>query len=579
MRKFLTVLLAFVLMLTTFGCSSPSDNGKRRATISFWASADRYSLSTIQTLVDNFNNSQEEIKVVFQPKSSGYSKDLATVLKAKVGQVDVVQTVDKYFKSYVNEGYFTCFDEYLTNSSLNLNDVWGTATDRFRYNPETGYSGGDNPIYALPTAVQPVTIMYNVDIFNQQNVNIISVEEEKLADYNSQNQASYLPHGYYVYDQAPATGLRAREDGKYHVFNNRIGMNWSELVELSKIFTKEYNSSSSSSYGFFNEWWFSHGWSIGGDCLEYSEEQEQYLFSLADDVPNYLVTGNETITVNGNEYSAGEIISYNDKHYIDKNKTLNQTIKGYLDSQKLYALPSTRDAFTEFCALSQQKGKLVSSEKDVYGYGISPSPTTLNNVGKSQYFCSGSVAMMVDSYTNNMTYSTSLKQLRINWDYAVLNQYREYNEDGTLKLVNGTPIKGKESVHSTVAGYALPANSNKNGLAFKFIEYMCSPEAQMLLSSCGNYVPIQKSVAYSTEFLNNDKYGAEDKWVVSKMSEVGTVGDWSYVEDGEWINGWSDVLNTDVRNGKMTLEQFFTASKVVETNEILKKYKAKKFNG
>ena len=63
------------------------------------------------------------------------------------------------------------------------------------------------------------------------------------------------------------------------------------------------------------------------------------------------------------------------------------------------------------------------------------------------------------------------------------------------------------------------------------------------------------------------------------MSEVASVGDWAYVEDGEWIGDWSNVLNTQVRNGKMTLEQFFQHEDVVETNEILKKYKSKKYTG
>lgn len=577
--KILASFLAVFIMLTSVGCGSSEAETGGRVKISFWAGVSKASLASVQQLVDNFNASQDEITVVFQPKSTGYAKDLATVLKAKVGQVDVVQTDDRYFKNYVNEGYFTCFDDYLKDSDFKFDDIWETAVNRYRYNPETGYSGGDNPVYALPVGVSPVVIYYNADVFKAQKINIISVQEDALSEYNAQNQTSYLPHGYYVYDNAPAANLQAREDGKYYVFNNRIGMNWSELVELSKIFTKTYNSATSSYYGFFNEWWFSHGWSIGGDCLEYSDTEQQFLFSLGDDVPNYLVTGNDVITVNGNTYKSGDLISYNDKHFIANNKDTDATIKSYLNQQKLYEFPSTRDAFTEFCALSQEKGKLVSSEKDVYGYGISPSPTTLNNLGKSQYFLSGRVVMMVDSYSNNVTYASSLEQLGVNWDYAVLNQYREYNSDGSLKVVNGTPVVGKESVHSVVGGYAMPANSKKNNYAWKFIKYMCSADAQKILSDSGVYVPNQKSVAYSSEFLNNTAYGAANKWAVVRMSEKGTVGDWSYVEDGEWINGWADVLNTDVRNGVMTLEQFFVNSQVKETDEILKKYKAKKFNG
>lgn len=67
------------------------------------------------------------------------------------------------------------------------------------------------------------------------------------------------------------------------MFNNQIPTNWTELVELSKLFTKSYNASSASTYGFLNEWWFSFGWSVGGDCLEWDEEKGQYVFNLGDE--------------------------------------------------------------------------------------------------------------------------------------------------------------------------------------------------------------------------------------------------------------------------------------------------------
>ena len=184
---------------------------------------------------------------------------------------------DRYFKGYVNNGYLEPLDSYIEESSLDIDDIWPSTIERFRYNPETGYSGGDNPQYALPDGNTPTFIFYNADMFAEQKVNIISVAEQDLEAYNQANGTSFLPHGYYAYSTDPSNGnLTPRSDGLYHVFNNQIAMSWEELRECSRIFTKEFNSSSSSRYGFMNEWWFSYGWSVGGDCLEWTGRNDRF---------------------------------------------------------------------------------------------------------------------------------------------------------------------------------------------------------------------------------------------------------------------------------------------------------------
>lgn len=102
--------------------------------------------------------------------------------------------------------------------------------------------------------------------------------EGEIASYNAQNGTSYLARGYYVYDEAPASGLLTK-NGKYYVFNDQIPMSWDELLEIAELFTKSYNASSPTNYGFFNEWWFSFGWGVGGDCLEWDEDLGQYVMA------------------------------------------------------------------------------------------------------------------------------------------------------------------------------------------------------------------------------------------------------------------------------------------------------------
>lgn len=574
-RKSLALFLVVLLVLCTAGCGSARKKGKTK--ISFWAGISDANQSQYTEAIKKFNDAHSNIEVTLIPQSSDFSSNLSGALRGS-NPPDVVMVEDKYFKQYVGEGYLTKLDNYIesnTDESFSLDEMWKSTTDRFSYDPESGYSGQGKNYYAVPSGNKPSIIYYNASLFKEQKVNIISVGEDELENYNQENGSKFLPHGFYVYDTAPASGLTARSDGKYYVFNNLIPMNWEELIELSKIFTKSYNSTSSSRYGFLNEWWFSFGWSVGGDCLEWDSEKNQYIFALGDDNPGYLVTGDGEITVNGTKYSAGDLLSYADKIYVAKNKS-DSTISGYLSSQRLYELPSTRDAFTEFCRLSQSTSKPVTG--NVMGYGISPSPTTLGNNSKLTYFTTGEVAMVCDGMSL-WTVGQNMKTLGKEWDVAPLYYYREYNADGTVKKVNGTEIAGKKSAHNASGGYAIPENSKNKDAAWEFIRFMAGTEGQSIMMTSDTIVPNQKKLAYSEEYLNSQNdYAPKNMRALVDVSAIATVGDWSYVEDGEWINPWSNILNTKVRDGDMTLDEFFNNETVKNTDTILKKYTSKKFN-
>ncbi len=559
--------------------SQTSQDGERRqgtVKLSFWAEVGSANQQVLLEAVENFNNTHENIAVTLVPQTTGYAANLSGALRGS-NVPDVVMIDDKYFKGYVQEGYLANLDELIAkDTDFSLEGMWESAVNRFSFDPETGYSGTGDHYYAVPGGNNPTVLLYNETLFAEQNINVISVEEEELDGYNSANGSRYLGHGYYVYESAPADGLKAAGDGTYRVFNNRIPMNWEELVQLSQIFTKSYNSSSSSNFGFLNEWWFSHGWSVGGDCLEWDDTSGQYIFNLGDDSPNYLVTGSETVTVNGTSYQAGDVISYADKNYVNGHLS-DSDIAGYIGSEQLYELPSIRDAFTEFVRLSQTTGRTVTG--DVKGYGISPSPTTLGNNSKASYFTTGEVATVVLSWSECRNVGEVMKTLGKEWNVAPLYQYREYNGDGSIKTVNGTPVCGREAGHSYINGYAVPANAKNQEAAWEFVRYMAGEEGQSRLMKTQLIVPNQISLAESDAFLlDTDNYSAGNKAAVVDMAAIASVGDWSYVEDGEWINGWANILNTKVRDGDMTLDDFFSDATVLETNELLKKYTSKKYN-
>ena len=94
------------------------------------------------------------------------------------------------------------------------------------------------------------------------------------------------------------------------------------------------------------------------------------------------------------------------------------------------------------------------------------------------------------------------------------------------------------------------------------------------------YVPNQMSIAYSDEYMNmTESYIANNKNAILSATACSSVGDWSYLEKGDWVTIWSKMLNGEVRNGEKTLEEFFADKCIADTNEALKDYRAKKYNG
>lgn len=592
MKKKLVAGLALALCaavgVAACGCTNTARRGK--VTLTVWAAVSTDNNSEMEQLVKKFNESSERYYVDLKKQSPGFSNSLSGNLKGN-SVPNVVQIEDdRYFKGYIDDKLLTNLDEYFADkldengevvrakSTLDLDDIWETALARYRYNPTTGYSGGNEPIYGLPAGISPSIMFYNEDALTTAGINIISIAEGELEG------TGYLPHGFYKYDTAPASELK-QKDGKYYVFNNQIPMNWDELLEISKTFTRSYpeGASSPTEYGFFNEWWFSFGWSVGGDCLEWDAEKDQYVFALGEDTANYLVTGANGVVVNGTTYAEGDILSYEDKHFVENALAAGSgsdysTVNGYVQEQTLYELPSIRDAFTLFLSLSQTKDNDVTA--GTKGLAVSPTPKIIGNKGKRQLLTSNEVAFVVENYTEARALGREMSTIKKKWNVAPLYQYREYDPNGELKTVNGTTIKGKVAAHANTTCWAIPQNAKAKDGAFAFIEFMAGSEAQSVLMKTNQYLPNQKSIANGDAYRNmTDNYICNNKSAILMMTENGSVGDWSYLENGSWVTVWSTILNSDVRNGEMTLDEFFENDCIAQTNAKLKEFHAKKFNG
>lgn len=585
----MVLLICFTTITGCGGNSSDAEADGSFTTITFWGATTQYDVDQYSEIVESYNNGQgkiDKVYVQYSPKGSDYSSNLTGVLSGKLAPT-VCMIYDKYFKMYAAAGLLADLNPYVSdestytndedgNQNFDLSDLYDVNVYRYRYDSENNTSGADDSsLYALPNGCNPAMIYYNVDYFEAEGINIISVAEEDLDAYNSENGTSYMPHGYaeYTVDASPAEGLTTSTNlnGKtvVKVFNNRIAMNWTELVCLSRYFTPEYNSNASSyssnlKYGFLSEWWFPYGWSVGGDCIQWDEDAGQYVFSLGDDKDNYLVT--KDTTINGTAYSAGDVVSYNDAKKVTAS------------DDSVYTLPSTLDAFTEFCKLYQS----TSGKGEMKGYAISPDPTKISG-GNETYFTSGNCALVMLSYSSTNTVKSNTSY---DWDYAPAWQYREYEggdvdgelsgSEGTMKVigetyngvvytgalkeVNGTVVVGAKSSSSLNYSIAVAeqATEEEKEAAWKFIQYLAGEPGQSILATADNYVPNGISLCNSDTFLNSTLGQTKNLRAVVDASSYNTIMDQSYLENQAWINYWADILNTDVRGGSMSLTDFFS---------------------
>ena len=107
----------------------------------------------------------------------------------------------------------------------------------------------------------------------------------------------------------------------YKVFNECIAINWEEQRMLARACM-----ASGSEYGFMSEWWFFMGFSVGGDCVGWDEASNQYKLSLGDKQPGYLAL--EDITVNGRNYTKGDVLTYESKTFLNENASELKALEG-----------------------------------------------------------------------------------------------------------------------------------------------------------------------------------------------------------------------------------------------------------
>ena len=587
--KAMALLLALVMTVGLAGCGGNNgDNvgvdpvatadGNERTVIYYQASYISAQVqAAYQKMVETYNNGQGITDGVYvqMRESSGAVSGLHSALRANY-QYDVLELRDDEFKTLAMQGgsFFVALDEYMTEeakTAMQYDQIPAPLMNRFRMNTtpsEDGkfLAGEGASLLALPIGNNPHILFYNKTILENCGINVISVPEEELDAYNAANGTSLKPHGYAEYKDAPYADAKSsrNEAGEfvYKIFNECIPMSWEEQRLAARACQKQFGYE----YGYLSEWWFNYGFGIGGDCVGWDEAANQYRLTLGDKQPGYLALAD--ITVNGRSYAKGDVLTYESKLFLNNNASELKALEG-----KVYKMPSMYDAVLEFTRLAVPADK--QADVGVYGYGISPI-TTQNRTTR---FTSGTVAFYVESFSETQSFKGVLGDAL---GMSLPAQYREYVGGSTyekngveylkvigetydgevytgdLKVENGTPITGEVITDSEGTGLFIPANTkNKNyEAAFKFASWVAGPEAQKILAEGNRYIPNQTEYALG-EYAESADRLIPNAWAGAYSCQKAEIGDYTYFTSLTWITEWSMTFNSDVREGRMTLTDFF----------------------
>lgn len=572
MRNFFkTVIACIFALLCAFGSAACADpNSVPANTVLMWVVGGSDEIRYLDTVTTAYNRIDPSMQVQFTPM--GTYNTMLERFKYGNNLPDIVYIDDEYFKRFVDGGFLQPLDELFADSALDIDAMWPQAVSRYRYNPENNTSTASDTLWAIPKELDSTVLYYNEGAFTSSGVTVISVPEEKLAEFNA---GSYRDGNGKLKSEYPAldgidvaakgymrdnpytqgTVWAAPVSGEILVFNNRIPMSWDETEDLAMFMTKSYRNGSPTTYGYYTEFWFNYGWSVGGDCVGDIDGNGKWEFTLNDGNPNYKVL--QDVAVNGVAYraSAGEdfvFVDYKDKKWLAENPT---TAAALIENGKLEKFPSTREAFTRFAALSRDK-----TSSDPVGLAISqkPSVASATEAALGRFNLGGELAMFVGFSDSLASFSQN-----VNWNVAPLPVYKTYNPNGTVKQIGARAGHGR--------GYAvgLVSNSAKNDIAVNFLEYFLGEPGQKALAERGARVPNNKAAAM-TDWM---KSGKNYEQVVIE-TQYQRPGDWWYMPERAWIANWSQPLNqnvTSVRNGNLTLTDYF--NQVTEpTNTALKQF-------
>ena len=609
-KQVISILLVAVMVLSLFGLTGCGDNSSTH--VKFWIYGNETEKAIYTAMTKEFNETfgkENGIVVDISVKpSSGYETTIQTGTMAK-NCPDVFLVIEDNFKKWIGMDIIGNMNEYLVKAQekIDYSDIYDSVLYRLRYNKENNTSNADDDLWGLPLDTKPLAIYYNETMFKKAGIVVISVDEEDMDAFNRgevadkrgktiedykkeypqlNNLTGDIPAKGYFRSDFPYTGStwRMPSEDEILIFNNSISMNWDEMEDLAMIFSPSKNSNATADfgteYGMFTEWWFSYGWSVGGDCLADLTGNGDWNFSLLDYSPNYYVATSYTGTYTGINYVAGDTLEFQDKFDIPAGAVMepdeeggytykgakvgaNPAVTAAVQKGDLIELPSTRDAFLRYLALGASEDAVLEESA---GLNISPNPNTFNTRTRMNYFYSQKMAFIFDYSQFMSVVDEQSKTQGFEWDLAPIPVYKEYKTDDPYDAT--CLAVGKQAGQSNSKCMVSCENSSKKQEAAYFMAWMASKEGQKVAANMGNF-PNQASL--SGELTTQEFAQGKNLDVFFDGISYQGVGDWWYMPDYAWVQAWCIDLNASVRNNKM-LYKDWKADAIPTTNKKLKEY-------
>ncbi|MGJ9382262.1 ABC transporter substrate-binding protein [Salipaludibacillus sp. CF4.18] len=200
--------------------SEVDEDGVTHISLSTWGIPAE--LKVMEELVTNFEEENPDINVNLLHIPDDYTGKMNTMLAGGTAP-DVVFASDGDFGGWARAGLFLDIQEMAEESTIDLDDMWDTALDRYRWD---GSRRGQGNLHALPKDIGPSAIYYNKDLFDEAGVEYPDPVEP---------------------------------------------MTWDELLETAKALT----DAEKDQFGLGPIWWEGFVWSNGGEFL--SEDLTEFI--------------------------------------------------------------------------------------------------------------------------------------------------------------------------------------------------------------------------------------------------------------------------------------------------------------
>lgn len=541
----------------------------------------------------------------------------------------IVISVDDDVVTQDNFAQFQGEYEGLTNDMIgeHLMDLWNEnkIADKFgQWHDTCGNRGG------VDSNGNPDGGGYEADVLVTREITVPAKGYYREDSYNN-----YVKADGYAWVNPNAGGVTS----VVKVFNASIAMNWDEIEDLAQLLTLTKNRNNhnrrttrgdvATTYGYYTEWWFNYGWSVGGDCLQDLTGEGTWTYGLTDWSTNYKVTaaGDGYVGKNtGTVYHEGDTIEFIDKlDVVAYGPEYDETGAMVVDDEGNIVfndgdllLPNQQGGFEVYNETTQGTTPLGSNPDQLYTYdseirdeiknnatddmsdteamflelpstkdavnrylqciqlGVMPLPSSFGgNSSTIAEFGNGNIAMVVELGYQIGLVRALTGSYEIEWGVAPLPQYKEYvspsTDDTTVK------VQGVEGGHSEATALSIAKASKNKQNAWYVIDWLTSdymtvngeqePAGQYYKAVAG-YIPNQPTIANSSTFIKEDEKTLNLD-IFFDVLEFEEAGDWWYLPDNAWISIWAGPLNEQVRNGQMTPEQWFNNYCLQCTQELI----------